>query len=112
MQDDVTQMQRIHDLEQEILRLRRLLTQAGISYALPLREEVITPQHALFSILFSRAERMYTAKGHPEKMVHRHITPFALISGRKTSVLAEQEQKQSVWIAHTGNGNRSDNGYL
>ena len=67
MQDDVTQMQRIHDLEQEILRLRRLLTQAGISYALPLREEVITPQHALFFYSVFKGRKDVYSKRTPRK---------------------------------------------
>lgn len=89
MQDDDSQMQRIHDLEQEIVRLRHLLRQAGISYTPPFQEEVITPNTPYFSILFSRAEKMYTANEHPEKTALLHITPCALISGRKTSALAE-----------------------
>lgn len=67
MQDDVSQMQRIHDLEQEIVRLRHLLTQAGISYTPPFREEVITPQHALFFYSIFKGRKDVYSKRTPRK---------------------------------------------
>ena len=41
-------LQRIHELEQEVNRLRNLLDLAGIIHTPVLHEEEITPQHALF----------------------------------------------------------------
>ena len=60
-------LQRIHELEQEVNRLRNLLDQAGIIHTPVLHEEEITPQHALFFYSIFKGRKDVFSKRTPRK---------------------------------------------
>ena len=67
MEQPSSLLQRIHELEQEVNRLRELLDQAGFIHTPILHEEEITPQHALFFYSIFKGRKDVFSRRTPRK---------------------------------------------
>ncbi len=67
MHESFSWEQQAHDLEKEVMRLRRILEEAGISYTLPPSKENITPRHALDFYSMFKGRKDVFSKRTPRK---------------------------------------------
>ena len=67
MNESFSWEQQARDLEKEVMRLRRILEEAGISYTLPPSKENITPRHALDFYSMFKGRKDVFSKRTPRK---------------------------------------------